>query len=50
MTITKALAGMAVEDLAEAMNFYERLFGRAPDARPISDVAEWKLPGGGWKP
>jgi catechol 2,3-dioxygenase-like lactoylglutathione lyase family enzyme len=48
MTIVKVLAGIAVEDLAEALDFYERLFGRPPDARPISDVAEWKLPGGGW--
>ena len=48
MTITNALAGIAVDDLTEALDFYERLFGRPPDARPISDVAEWKLPGGGW--
>lgn len=48
MTITNALAGIAVEDLADALDFYERLFGRQPDARPKSDVAEWKLPGGGW--
>lgn len=48
MTITNALAGIAVEDLADAIDFYERLFGRSPDARPKSDVAEWKLPGGGW--
>ncbi len=48
MTITNALAGLAVEDLADAIDFYELLFGRSPDARPKSDVAEWKLPGGGW--
>lgn len=48
MTITNALAGLAVEDMAEAVDFYERLFGRPPDARPMADVAEWKLPGGGW--
>ncbi|OYX04250.1 MAG: hypothetical protein B7Z15_17750 [Rhizobiales bacterium 32-66-8] len=48
MTITNALAGIAVDDLGEALDFYERLFGRLPDARPMSDVAEWKLPGGGW--
>ena len=47
MTITKVLARIAVEDLAEALDFYERLFGRGPDARPISDIAEWKLPSGG---
>lgn len=48
MTISKALAGLAVEDMADALDFYERLFGRDPDARPLSDAAEWKLPGGGW--
>ena len=48
MTITNVLAGIAVEDIAEAIDFYERLFGRPPDARPLADVAEWKLPGGGW--
>ena len=48
MTITNALAGIAVDDIAEALDFYERLFGRDADARPMKDVAEWKLPGGGW--
>jgi predicted enzyme related to lactoylglutathione lyase len=48
MTITNALAGIAVDDIAEATDFYERLFGREPDARPMKDVAEWKLTGGGW--
>lgn len=48
LTITNVLAGIAVEDLGDALDFYERLFGRLPDARPMSEVAEWKLPGGGW--
>ena len=48
MTITNALAGIAVDDIVEALDFYERLFGRPADARPMNDVAEWKLPGGGW--
>ncbi len=48
MTITNALAGIAVDDISEALDYYERLFGRPPDARPMSDIAEWKLPGGGW--
>lgn len=48
MTITNALAGIAVEDTAEALDFYERLFGRPADARPMKDAAEWKLAGGGW--
>lgn len=48
MTITNALAGIAVDDINEAMEFYALLFGRPADARPMNDVAEWKLPGGGW--
>ncbi|ODT80893.1 MAG: hypothetical protein ABS76_13945 [Pelagibacterium sp. SCN 64-44] len=48
MAITNALAGVAVEDINDVLDFYETLFGRVADARPISDVAEWKLPGGGW--
>jgi predicted enzyme related to lactoylglutathione lyase len=48
LTITNALAGIAVDDMTEALEFYERLFGRTADARPMNDLAEWKLPGGGW--
>lgn len=48
MTITNALAGIAVDDINDAIDFYEHLFGRSPDARPMNDVAEWKLSGGGW--
>lgn len=48
MTITNALAGIAVDDINTAIDFYEILFGRRPDARPMNEVAEWKLPGGSW--
>jgi len=48
MAITNSLAGLAVDEIAAAMVWYERLMGRGPDARPKSDVAEWKLSGGGW--
>lgn len=48
LTISNALAGIAVDSLSEALDFYVTLFGRDADARPMSDVAEWKLPGGGW--
>lgn len=48
MAITNALAGIAVDDISEALDFYEMLFGRPADARPMNDVAEWKLSGGGW--
>jgi catechol 2,3-dioxygenase-like lactoylglutathione lyase family enzyme len=48
LTITNALAGIAVDNMGDALDFYERLFGRPADARPMGDHAEWKLPGGGW--
>ena len=48
MTITNALAGIAVDDINDALEYYAVLFGRQADARPMNDVAEWKLPGGGW--
>jgi hypothetical protein len=46
--IDNALASMAVKDLAAASGWYERLFERPPDSRPMPEVAEWKFPGGGW--
>lgn len=48
MTITNALAGIAVDDLTVTLPWYEQVFGRAPDARPMVDIAEWKFPTGGW--
>jgi catechol 2,3-dioxygenase-like lactoylglutathione lyase family enzyme len=48
LAITNALAGIAVDDITEALDYYERLFGRPADARPMSEVGEWKLAGGGW--
>ena len=48
MTAKNALAGVAVRDLARAVAWYERLLGRAPDARPMEEVAEWEFSKGGW--
>ena len=48
MTITNALAGIAVDNLGQALPWYELLFGRPADSRPLGDVAEWKLPTDGW--
>src|SRR3954462_3382772 len=48
MTITNALAGVAVDNLATVLPWYEQVFGRAADARPMADVAEWKFSTGGW--
>jgi predicted enzyme related to lactoylglutathione lyase len=48
MTITNALAGIAVDNLAAVLPWYEQIFGRPADARPMADVAEWKFSTGGW--
>jgi predicted enzyme related to lactoylglutathione lyase len=48
MTIRNALASVPVKDLKAASRWYERLFGRAADSTPMSEVAEWKFAGGGW--
>jgi len=48
MSIRNALASVAVKDLKSASQWYEQLFGRPPDSRPMSEVAEWKFEQGGW--
>jgi predicted enzyme related to lactoylglutathione lyase len=48
MTIRNAMASVPVKDLKSASQWYERLFGRAADSKPMSEVAEWKFEGGGW--
>jgi predicted enzyme related to lactoylglutathione lyase len=48
MPIKNALASVAVNDLASAVQWYERLFERPADSRDTPDVAEWKFEGGGW--
>lgn len=48
MSIQNALASLAVKDLDEAASWYEALFGRAADSRPMPGVAEWNFPRGGW--
>jgi len=48
MTITNALASVAVRDLAAAVRWYERVLGKPPDSRPMAEVAEWKFDRGGW--
>jgi hypothetical protein len=48
MTIKNALAGVAVADLDSAVRWYEKLLGRAPDARPMETLAEWRFATGGW--
>jgi hypothetical protein len=48
MPTTNALAGVAVSNLAESIEWYARLLDRSPDAQPIPTAAEWKFEGGGW--
>jgi len=48
MSIKNALASVAVKDLSSAVEWYELLFGRPADSRPMAEVAEWKFERGGW--
>ncbi|MEO5755454.1 MAG: VOC family protein [Mesorhizobium sp.] len=48
MTVKNALAGIAVNDLAAAIRWYENLLDREPDARPMDSLAEWRFASGGW--
>src|SRR5690349_15269971 len=46
MAITNAVAGIAVNDIGAATLWYSQLLGRAPDRRPMSNVAEWRFENG----
>jgi hypothetical protein len=48
MSIENAIASVAVKDLTAAVAWYRALLGRGPDSTPMSEVAEWKFPRGGW--
>jgi len=48
MSITNALASVAVNDLSSAVQWYQRLFGRPPDSEQEPDVVGWKFEQGGW--
>lgn len=37
------LGNCTVSDVARAENWYARVFGRAPDARPMDGLIEWHL-------
>jgi catechol 2,3-dioxygenase-like lactoylglutathione lyase family enzyme len=47
VSIDNALASLAVKDLSTSVRWYERVFGRPPDAKPMREVAEWTFGGGG---
>ncbi|WP_017624291.1 VOC family protein [Nocardiopsis chromatogenes] len=48
MAIQHVLAVAPVADLGAALPWYERLFGRAPDNRPMESLAEWRAADTGW--
>jgi catechol 2,3-dioxygenase-like lactoylglutathione lyase family enzyme len=41
--IRRILANSTVTDLGRAQDWYTRLFGRGPDARPMEGLLEWHL-------
>ena len=48
LSIDNAIASLAVKNLASAKTWYEALLGRTADSTPMSEVADWKFPRGGW--
>ncbi len=42
MAINKIYAHLNCSDLAASIEWYRRLFGRQPDARPMDGLAEWQ--------
>ncbi len=46
MTITNALAGIAVFNIDESLVWYQQLLGRPPDRTPQETVAEWEFANG----
>ncbi|MBA2276705.1 MAG: VOC family protein [Chloroflexia bacterium] len=43
MAITNVLAEVTVVDFDAALAWYERLFGRPADRRPMDGLAEWQV-------
>jgi catechol 2,3-dioxygenase-like lactoylglutathione lyase family enzyme len=41
MPIRKIYAHLSCSDLGESIDWFTRLFGRAPDSRPMAGLAEW---------
>ena len=48
MKIDNAIASVAVKNLKASSAWYEKLFRRPADSRPMPVVAEWKFERGGW--
>jgi predicted enzyme related to lactoylglutathione lyase len=47
MAFTDVLTVLMVADFGSAAPWYERLFGRPPDRRPMANCAEWQVTAGG---
>lgn len=48
MTVTKVLSVVPVADFDAATDWYERLFGRPADARPMPGLADWHVFDDAW--
>ena len=48
MAITRILAQLIVSDHDASVAWYDRLFVREPDERPMPGLAEWKLTENAW--
>ena len=48
MAIEHVLAVVPVSDLERADAWYEALFGRPADNRPMPGLVEWQVTGAGW--
>lgn len=48
MQIEHVLAVVSVTDLDRADRWYEALFGRPADNRPMPSLVEWQVAGAGW--
>ena len=48
MPIEHVLAVVPVSDVERADTWYEALFGRPADNRPMPSLLEWQVTGGGW--
>ncbi len=48
MAVEHVLAVVPVSDLAAADEWYEALFGRPADNRPMPSLVEWHVTGTGW--
>lgn len=48
MSMEVLFAGVRVRELARAVEWYGRLFGRAPDIVPNDNEVMWRIADGGW--